>query len=125
MFAVWDFMSLLKAIQRELCGVGVPWVPSPNLQATRLVNEIVLGEESDEDGEGGYASHFVLYRRAMQRCGANVQVDVGLLDEFGFPPARAFLVGDTKVRVGGTPRLKQQDSSMHFRSRCCHPRRTR
>jgi Protein of unknown function (DUF3050) len=35
------------------------------------VNEIVLAEESDEDGRGGFVSHFGLYRRAMTRCGAD------------------------------------------------------
>ncbi|MFM8251007.1 MAG: DUF3050 domain-containing protein [Planctomycetota bacterium] len=70
-FAVWDFMSLLKTLQRHLCGLDVPWRPAPDTTATRLINEIVLGEESDEDGAGGYASHFELYRRAMQECGAD------------------------------------------------------
>ena len=71
-FAVWDFMSLLKALQRTVCCVDVPWVPPANVTACRLVNEIVLGEESDEDGQGNFASHFELYRNAMQQCGANV-----------------------------------------------------
>jgi hypothetical protein len=75
-FAVWDFMSLLKALQRRLCCVDVPWTPPVDPAACRLVNEIVLGEESDEDGRGGYSSHFDLYRRAMRQCGA----DLGPID---------------------------------------------
>ena len=70
-FAVWDFMSLLKALQRRVCCVVVPWLPVSDPTSSRLVNEIVLAEESDEDGRGGFASHFDFYHRAMTRCGAN------------------------------------------------------
>ena len=70
-FAVWDFMSLLKALQGRLTGVTIPWFPQGDRNARRLINEIVLEEESDEDGEGGYISHFELYRAAMAQCGAN------------------------------------------------------
>jgi hypothetical protein len=77
-FAVWDFMSLLKKLQQRLCDAHVPWLPPANRQACRLVNEIVLAEESDEDSEGGYASHFDLYHKAMQKCGA----DTSVIDQF-------------------------------------------
>lgn len=70
-FAVWDFMSLLKALQRRLCCVDVPWLPALDPLGCRLVNEIVLAEESDDDGRGGFASHFELYYQSMRRCGAN------------------------------------------------------
>jgi hypothetical protein len=70
-FAVWDFMSLLKSLQRRLSCVEVPWLPAADPTASRLVNEIVLAEESDEDRRGGFASHFELYHRAMTRSGAN------------------------------------------------------
>jgi len=70
-FAVWDFMSLLKALQRRLCCVDIPWIPPTDRHGCRLVNEIVLGEESDMDGQGGYGSHFDLYHRAMHQCGSS------------------------------------------------------
>ena len=71
-FAVWDFMTLLKALQIRLTCVAVPWTPTPDREARRLVNEIVLAEESDEDGAGGYASHFESYLEAMAGTGADV-----------------------------------------------------
>jgi hypothetical protein len=70
-FAVWDFMSLLKCLQRRLSCVEVPWLPAADPLGSRLINEIVLAEESDEDGKGGFASHFDLYHRAMTQCGAD------------------------------------------------------
>ncbi len=80
-FAVWDFMSLLKALQQQVSCVTVPWLPTADPLATRFINEIVLAEESDEDGHDGFISHFGLYRRAMTRCGANTTAIDGFLAE--------------------------------------------
>jgi hypothetical protein len=74
-------MSLLKALQRRLCCVEVPWLPAADPISSRLVNEIVLAEESDGDGRSGFASHFELYHRAMVRCGANTAPIDGFLAE--------------------------------------------
>src|SRR3954454_4079605 len=57
-FAVWDFFSLAKRLQRRRTCVEVRWLPAPDGTSARLINDIVLSEESDEDGHGGYASHF-------------------------------------------------------------------
>lgn len=70
-FAVWDFMSLLKRLQREVTCVTIPWMPPNNSELARLLNEITLGEETDEDGRGGYASHFELYLAAMAEVGSD------------------------------------------------------
>jgi hypothetical protein len=72
-FAVWDFMSLLKALQRELTCVQLPWVPTANPATRRLINEIVLEEETDLDPQGQPTSHFELYVRAMEECGADTE----------------------------------------------------
>ncbi len=77
-FAVWDFMSLLKRLQHEVAGCRLPWVPPADASAARFVNEIVLGEECDDDGQGGIASHFELYLAAMEEVGA----DTGILERF-------------------------------------------
>jgi hypothetical protein len=72
-FAVWDFMSLLKALQRGLTCIDLPWSPVGNPETRRLINEIVWGEESDVDANGNAASHFELYLDAMNEIGANTQ----------------------------------------------------
>ncbi len=76
-YAVWDFMALLKALQRHLTNVQSQWAPTGSARIRRLINEMVLEEESDEI-DGVAISHFELYRAAMREAGA----DLGPIDRF-------------------------------------------
>ncbi len=72
-YAVWDFMSLLKALQQKLTCTTTPWFASSNPETRYLINEIVLAEESDLSFNGKRLSHFEMYIEAMQSCGANTK----------------------------------------------------
>jgi len=72
-YAVWDFMSLLKALQINLTCTTLPWFPVGNAKTRQLINEIVAGEESDVDEKGDIKSHFELYIDAMVQVGANTE----------------------------------------------------
>lgn len=108
-FSVWDFMSLVKYLQRELAPSEFPWQPRGNPATRRLINSLVLEEESDEDIPNAagkitaYTSHFELYCRTMREIGASPEpvlrfvrramqegIDKALTSEFIPPPAQRF-----------------------------------
>lgn len=114
-FAVWDFMSLLKALQRGLTCVETPWLPTSEPRLSRLINGIVLGEESDLTDRGEAISHFELYLCAMREIGADTSrverfiaclragqsVEVALMEAEVPACAREFVRHTFQVIAGG------------------------
>lgn len=75
-FAVWDFMSIVKSLQNSLSCTTIPWTPNKNTSSTRLINDIVLCEESDFNADGLAMSHFEMYIEAMNQIDAKTsQID--------------------------------------------------
>jgi hypothetical protein len=71
-FSVWDFMSLIKYLQRQLAPINTPWRPVVDPQIRYFINQLVLEEESDRldiAGQLCYGSHFEFYCQAMQEIG--------------------------------------------------------
>jgi hypothetical protein len=80
-YAVWDFMSLLKSLQTKLTCTTTPWFATTNPETRYLINEIVLAEESDLSIDGRRLSHFEMYIEAMQDCGAKTTGIEDFLEE--------------------------------------------
>ncbi|MBD1394522.1 DUF3050 domain-containing protein [Mucilaginibacter glaciei] len=80
-FAVWDFMSLLKALQRNLTCITLPWMPVGTANTRYLINEIVTGEESDVDENGIRTSHFELYLKAMDQANCDASGIISLFQQ--------------------------------------------
>jgi hypothetical protein len=76
-YAVWDFMSLIKALQQHLAPVSLPWVPPANIRHANFINQLVLEEESDhalvDDAKHSHSSHFQGYCDAMMEIGADIR----------------------------------------------------
>ncbi len=100
-YAVWDFMSLAKRLQREFTCTEVPWVPPAHAEPARFMNEVVLGEESDIGLEGRPASHLEMYLFAMDEIGANrgpFDAFLQVVRETGVEEAIAMLEAPKAVR---------------------------
>jgi hypothetical protein len=119
-YAVWDFMSLLKKLQIVMVPSGSPWLPGPNGNVIRFINEIVMEEESDQLpstlDSPEYTSHFEIYLNAMQEVGAStlninkfleiVRQD-GITKALNWPslpePARKFMIHTFDLIEKGKP----------------------
>lgn len=95
-FCVWDFMSLLKSIQRNLTGCDIPWLPPRYPKLARLINEIVLDEETDNI-DGNPISHFQLYSAAMREVGADLTQIDALLSEVACEAPLALAMNNANV----------------------------
>ena len=112
-YAVWSFMSIVKALQKNICPDNIPWTPNENTSngLARLMNEIIFCEESDEISKGSYLSHFEMYRRAMIAIGVSTKnidyivkmintkgYSISLLSSTKIPKScRNFMINDIKV----------------------------
>jgi len=72
-YGVWDFMSLLKYLQHVIAPATWPWQPSASVSLRHFVNEIVLGEESDEglparDGQKSMSATSTFIARPCVKC---------------------------------------------------------
>lgn len=121
-YCVWDFMSLLKALQKELAPTGAPWFPSKNGNICRLINEIVLAEESDTASSSNhkhrFISHYEMYVQAMEEVGANTApiknflkeaqlngIKTALLAEVIPAPAKTFMTSTFEIIETSKPHL--------------------
>lgn len=129
-FAVWDFMTLTKRLQQDLTCTRLPWLPPADPQSARLINEIVLGEESDEHPVRGHCSHFELYLEAMAEVGANtaaINHFISLqrqgmeanaaLSEIKAPPGVARFVSETMHLASNAPTHCVAAAFLHGRER--------
>ena len=70
-YAVLDFMSITKRIQNYFATSEGLWTPPRDPLLARFINEVVLGEESDQLPDGRYMSHYEMYLIAMEEVGAD------------------------------------------------------
>lgn len=78
-WCVWDFMALLKSLQKRLLVDDIAWLPPKDGNIGAYLYEILLTEETDiTDSGSGHRSHFETYVMAMEQAGA----DTGPINRF-------------------------------------------
>ena len=83
-FAVWDFMSLIKSAQSLIAPTTIPWTPSEHPRYVHYINQLVTEEESDIEYSDHAAdhpcSHFERYINAMTEIGAETSIITSFVD---------------------------------------------
>jgi hypothetical protein len=80
-FSVWDFMSLIKYLQRQVAPMDIPWLPRGEPALRYFINQLVLEEESDSAPDPvGYGSHLEYYLAAMRETEADTAAVMQFLD---------------------------------------------
>ncbi len=73
-FAVWDFVCLLKELHHRFVTTRAPWFPPKDPYSAHLISRILIEEENDRTVDGqAHCSHFELYVQAMQALQADTQ----------------------------------------------------
>ncbi len=73
-FAVWDFICLLKELHRCIVCIQAPWFPPKDAYCAHLISRILIEEEGDRtEDQQQYLSHFELYLSTMKQISADVQ----------------------------------------------------
>jgi pyrroloquinoline quinone (PQQ) biosynthesis protein C len=112
-FAVWDFMSLLKYLQINLTCTSIPWMPVGSSNTRFLINEIVTGEESDVDQHGNRISHFELYLRAMNEIGSDTNAIQNLISAIQSGKTIAEAIAASNLPDGPNQFLNQTFEFIH------------
>jgi hypothetical protein len=117
---VLDFMSLLKSLQRDLTCVVVPWTPVGDPESARLIQRIVLDEETDVRADGRVQSHFAWYLDAMDEIGADIGPTQALLASLAAgAPLRAAIRASAlppAAREFGQATATLLDAPLHLRA---------
>ncbi len=77
---VWSYSFLLRNIYQELVSVIHPLNSQGQKEAIRLISEIILDEEVEEQHDGSLMSHMEVYMEAMQDLGADLGPIVTFFD---------------------------------------------
>jgi hypothetical protein len=95
-FAVWDFMCLLKELYQRMVSTRAPWLPPKDAYSARLLGRILLEEEGDLSEDGQYTlSHYELYLAAMTEIGADTQPIHHFIHAFNNPGSMMLTLWDT------------------------------